>query len=173
MSDGSSVPVPQSWQELDRLLGDLRRSRATLEIRGGQFDRRIQAIQAEKAAECGPLKEVCDAQEAAILLFLAAHKGDIPRDRRTVTMVHGKAGVRLSPVKIELVEPEDEVLRRLAQRGHHGALSTTTKVVKAKLKDLSPGELQICGIALSQEETVFYELSDTPLVDYPEVSGGA
>lgn len=160
--------APTTWQELDAVLGRLRVLTAELAGKSARFDRRIQVLEAEKAAACQPVVDQMNVLEAQVLAFTDAHRGELPGKKRSMTLVHGTVGLRAGRATVTWIAGEETAIRQLRARGHHECLVTTEAISKTKVAELPVGELRLCGIELRTDEKVYYKLTESPVIAYPE-----
>lgn len=157
-----------NWEGLDTSLGELRLIRAQLAGVSATFDRRIQVIEEKKSAAAKPLLAKSQELEAAILSFVTAHKGDLGEKKKSRKLVHGTVGMRSSAAKVVFVTSEAATMAALRARGQTQCVVVEESVSKTECKKLPPHEMRLAGIELKRDESAFYELTSSPIVEYPD-----
>ncbi len=160
-----------TWEQLDGRLGELRIIKSKLDGVSATFDKRIQAVQEKKSAAAKPFLAEAELLEAAVLAFVAKHKADLGDKKKSRKLVHGTVGFRLTTAKVVFVKGEAAAMAALRARGQTQCVIVEESVSKTECKKLPPHEMKLAGIELKRDEAAFYELTDSPIVEYPDAGG--
>jgi len=164
------VRALNEWSDADRALLALRVNRAEVERISASYDAQIQRLQEAKQRALAPVVGRIERTKERLEAFVTEHRDEM--DGQSITLTHGRVGYRRSAAKVELFKGEEFTLRMLELRKHDGCIAIKKKVDKKAVKDLSGGELAICGVHVLTGEKFFAKLADSPAVVYPDVAAG-
>lgn len=160
----------KTWEDCDAALGRIRRVEASLAGVDAEYDAKIQELEEAKGKASEGLRREKVAVAAAVLDFVAEHGAELPKDKRSIKLVHGRVGLRSTPARTVFERGEAYALEALRVLGKDDCIVSTREISKDQVKKLKPEELKAAGIKITQDETVFYELEKNPVVDYPSVA---
>lgn len=163
----------ETWQDVDRAMGVLRGTAAELASVGADFDAQIAELEAQKAKAVKPLVDKRARVEALIMDFAGPRRDELGK-KKSVKLVHGVVGWKLSPKAVAFTHSEQRTIDLAKARGLDSLLKVKTDLDKAAVKKLTAAEQLALGVKITQEERLFVELSESPAIEYPAlVEGGA
>jgi phage host-nuclease inhibitor protein Gam len=156
-----AVPVPQTRHDFDALAVEL-----------GENMRAIEAIKLRTADEMARVKlsgavaiEALEARKkslwGAVAAYAEAHRDELlSSGRKSVTIPAGIIGWRISNPAIDLTGDETEIILRLEAMGCQRFLRETIEIDKAALLAEPEAARTIDGIAIRQEEALYFKPLD-------------
>jgi len=143
----------------------------------GELNRKLQAIDADKAdridaikadakAQAEPVQERVKTLEAGLELFALIHKDELFADRKTRTLVFGEIGFRKSTKLKTLTKwTWEKVLGAIKDFGFLDAVRIKESVDKDALKQWPDDRLEMVGVVRHEADAFGYDTYDEPLGD--------
>lgn len=161
-----------SWQQLDIALGILRVNDAEIAGDSARYDKRIQAVQAEKQEVVQPKLDKRKRIEALVEDFVKTNRKTLGAKPtvKSRKLVHGIVGFRAGKKKVTFVTSSGAAMKLLRVRDHLDCLKVKESINRAKVAELPESEQRLCGIVVGTgPELFFYKLNESDPIEYPDV----
>lgn len=159
--------IPQSWEHLDTLLGEMREAGASLAKKKAKRDEDVAAVASKFAPDIEELETAYADLERRSKLFLDQEKVEFgkPGDEgRFKDMIHGRVGFRQATPKLVLLREltEDEVVSFMTsnnKRRFDRFLRTKISLDKSTiLAEMTEEAMEEVGLAVTQDDNPFIAL---------------
>lgn len=157
----------ESWQDADRAMGVLRGCDSEMNGIGAEFDAQIAEIQAAKAKALKPLVDKRARVEALITDFADGRQADLGPKKKSMKLVHGVIGWKLTPAAIAFTHSEARTIDLAKARDLGSLLRVQVSLDKAAVKKLTLPEQLAIGVKITRDERLFIDLSSDPAIEYP------
>ena len=158
--------VPQSWEDLDDLLGQMREQTSKLDKAKAKRDAEVAVIAQEHADKIETLTTILAVQQAKVEVFLSEHRAEFPapgEEGRFKDLIHGRVGFRQATPKLATLRglTEDEVVEFMLtnKRRFERYLRIRTALDKSSILSEMPAEvMEEVGLAVQQDDNSFCSL---------------
>lgn len=156
-----------SWEEADRLLGQIAERRREEERIRLELESRIAVMKNNAQLAIKEHDAFISAGEKRLAMFARLHEGDFGKSRSR-KLTHGTIGFRAS-TRVRLLLSEADVLTRLIHMGHADCVITKAPTVdKGAVRRLPEDDLAQAGIQLETRDSFYWESDETELPSMEE-----